>query len=53
MPKSHIPMFSGLALSPDKRPAAGAYRQITEDNKRLLKGSLNPLRPYFPHGKFK
>lgn len=41
------------ALSPDKMPAAGVERQVSDADHRLLAESLNPLRPYFPHGKQK
>ncbi len=35
----------------DKMAPAGAQRQTSAEDKRLVKESVNPLKLHFPHGK--
>ncbi|CAH1782606.1 unnamed protein product [Owenia fusiformis] len=38
-------------LTPDKKKAAGTEAVTNEEDPRLLRESMNPQKPFFPHGK--
>ncbi len=46
-----IKMYFSCVTALDKMAPAGAQRQTSAEDKRLVKESVNPLKLHFPHGK--